>query len=97
MNADEHSTDDEEALARRRVGCLITYLSPFRIVETDKFAAWSATIEQVNTRTWDYQALHEMIGGIDVGLPSPFHMVIARDGALGRIDIHGSQIRAAAR
>ena len=42
----------------------------------------SLTIEQVNRQSWDYVALHEVIGGVDVGLKSPYHMVVARDGAL---------------
>ncbi len=73
----------EEELAKRRVPALIAYLNPFRIVEKDNDSApWSATIEQVNNRNWDYIALHEVVGGIDVGLQSPYHMVVARDGAL---------------
>ena len=32
---------------------------------------------------WDYVELHRMVGGIDVGLPAPFHMAVFRDGALG--------------
>jgi hypothetical protein len=73
----------EEDPAKRRVPALIAYLSPFRIVEKDDASEpWSATIEQVNGRSWDYIALHEVIGGVDVGLESPYHMVITRDGAL---------------
>jgi hypothetical protein len=73
----------EEDLAKRRVPALIAYLSPFRIVEkNDGSEPWSATIEQVNRGNWDYVALHEVMGGVDVGLESPYHMVIARDGAL---------------
>jgi len=71
-------------LAKRRVPSLITYLSPFRIVEKDETTPrWTATIEQVNRREWDYVSLHEIVGGLDVGLPAPYHMVVARDGALG--------------
>ncbi|HEV7684230.1 MAG TPA: hypothetical protein VGO68_19095 [Pyrinomonadaceae bacterium] len=73
----------EEELIKRRVPALIAYLSPFRIVEKDDASEpWSATIEQVNAGTWDYISLHEVMGGVDVGLASPYHMVIARDGAL---------------
>jgi hypothetical protein len=72
----------KDELAKRRVPCLIAYLYPFRIVEASTLNPWNATIEQVNTRSWDYAALHEIAGGIDVGLPAPFHLVIARDGAL---------------
>lgn len=73
----------EQELAKRRVPALIAYLSPFRIVQNDDDSEpWSATIEQVNARSWDYVALHEVMGGMDVGLESPYHMVVARDGAL---------------
>lgn len=82
MEIKEQLVDEVEALARRRVGCLITYLSPFRIVTSETLTPWAATIDEVNSRTWDYQALHEMAGGIDVGLAPPFHLVVARDGAL---------------
>jgi hypothetical protein len=73
----------KEYLAKRRVPALIAYLSPFRTVEKDDGSEpWSATIEQVNGHSWDYVALHEVMGGVNVGLESPYHMVIARDGAL---------------
>jgi len=73
----------KEELAKRRVPALIAYLNPFRIIEKDHASEpWSASIEQVNESNWDYVALHEIIGGVDVGLESPYHMVIARDGAL---------------
>lgn len=72
----------EDDLAKRRVPCLIGYLHPFRVVEADGLAPWNCTIEQVNRRTWDYAALHEMAGGLDVGLTAPYHLVVARDGAL---------------
>ncbi len=72
----------ENDLAKRRVPCLIAYLHPFRIVEGNDLSPWSVTIEQVNGGSWDYVALHEMAGGIDVGLPTPYHLVVVRDGAL---------------
>lgn len=74
---------EQSNLEKRRVRALITYLAPFRIVENDDTAeAWSATIEQVNKQEWDYVGLHELVGGIDVGLAPPYHMVVGRDGAL---------------
>jgi hypothetical protein len=73
----------KDDLAKRRVPALMTYLSPFRIVEKDvDVEPWSATIEEVNGSTWDYVALHELVGGVDVGLTRPYHMAVARDGAL---------------
>jgi hypothetical protein len=66
----------------RRVPAMITYLAPFRLVEGDELAPWNATIEQVNTGGWDYVKLHEVVGGIDVGLASPYHVLVGRDGAL---------------
>jgi hypothetical protein len=84
----EEAAEEVEALRRRRVPCLIAYLHPFRLVQTDSQSPWKATIEQINCRGWDYSALHELVGGIDVGLPSPLHLVVGRDGALAlpRID-----------
>jgi hypothetical protein len=78
----EHEASDAEDLAKRRVPCMIGYLHPFRIVEAETLEPWNCTIEQVNAKAWDYAALHEMAGGLDVGLPAPYHLVIARDGAL---------------
>lgn len=66
----------------RRVRALITYVHPFRIINSKTLDPWSASIDQVNCRTWDYVQLHEIAGGIDVGLPPPYHMLIGRDGAL---------------
>lgn len=77
------SHDIEEELAKRRVHALVTYLTPFRIVEPDDASkTWSATIEEVNAHSWDYVALHEIVGGVDVGLAPPYHMVVVRDGGL---------------
>ncbi|HQV05073.1 MULTISPECIES: hypothetical protein [unclassified Novosphingobium] len=69
-------------LAKRRVPCLIAYLNPFRMVEAETLAPWNATIADINGQSWDYSALHEMAGGLEVGLNSPYHLVVTRDGAL---------------
>ena len=36
----------------------------------------------MNACGWDYVKLHEVAGDIDVGLASPYHMLVGRDGAL---------------
>ncbi|MCF3630494.1 hypothetical protein RJ527_04505 [Thalassospiraceae bacterium LMO-SO8] len=82
MTEPEPTALTEDDLAKRRVPCLIAYLHPFRIIESDALSPWNVTIEQVNRQSWDYAALHEIAGGIDVGLPAPYHLVLARDGAL---------------
>lgn len=66
----------------RRIPAMITYLQPFRMVSSASIEAWAASIEQINTYSWDYVKLHEIAGGIDVGLPAPYHMLVGRDGAL---------------
>lgn len=66
----------------RRVAAMVTYLHPFRIIVSKTLEEWTASIEQINHFGWDYVKLHEIAGGIDVGLPSPYHMLIGRDGAL---------------
>jgi hypothetical protein len=66
----------------RRVPALVVYLHPFRLVENANLAAWAVTIDEINQGSWDYVALHEIVGGVDVGLAHPFNLVIARDGAL---------------
>jgi hypothetical protein len=76
------ATPKTETPAPRRVPALVTYLSPFRIVERTSVNTWDASIDQINLGTWDYVKLHEIVGGIDVGLDPPYHMVVGFDGAL---------------
>ncbi len=66
-----------EDLAKRRVPCMASFISPFRIVNAPDSAPWAPTVDNVNKRGWDYTELHRLVGGVDVGLPSPYHMVIA--------------------
>src|SRR5438128_6852819 len=68
--------------APRSTPALVTYLQPFRIVADDGDQSWNVTIEQVNRGIWDYVKLHEIVGGIDVGLESPYHMIVCFDGGL---------------
>ncbi|MFZ1429565.1 MAG: hypothetical protein WAS21_22680 [Geminicoccaceae bacterium] len=77
----EEAGDRIEALLRRRVPCMIAFLHPFRLVDVDSVAAWSAPIEQINGCGWDYVALHRLVGG-DVRLEPPYPLVVGRDGAL---------------
>src|SRR5687767_4593628 len=76
------SPPPDEALAKRRVPCMVTFLSPFRLVNAPSSPPWNATVDDVNCQAWDYAALHEIIGGVDVGLPASYHMVFARDGGV---------------
>ena len=72
-----------EILAKRRVPCMAAFLSPFRIINAPDSPPWAPTIDDVNRRRWNYAELHRLVGGVDVGLPAPYHMVVARDGAVG--------------
>lgn len=71
-----------QSLAERRLPVLVSFLQPFRVVEREEVGSWAASIDQVNSRSWDYVKLHEIVGGLDVGLKTPFHMVVGLDGAL---------------
>ena len=73
---------DSEALAKRRVQCMVAFIHPFRIVDGPESPPWAVTIEDVNRHAWDYAALHELVGGVDIGMPAPYHMVFSRDGAV---------------
>lgn len=73
---------DQEYFAKRSVPAMVAYISPFRLVNGPDSPPWAVSIEQVNKGGWDYVALHERVGGIDVGLTSPYHLVVARDGAV---------------
>lgn len=66
----------------RRVPAILTYLHPFRLVTNDEHHNWCVSIEEVNRRTWDYVKLHRVVGGVDVGLPTPYHLLVGFDGAL---------------
>jgi hypothetical protein len=83
MTESQEDEANNEVLAKRRVPCMIAYLHPLRLVNGPSSPAWNVTIEEVNGRKWDYVELHSMVGGVDVGLPSPYHMVVSRDGAVG--------------
>jgi len=86
-------TDDLSIqIAKRRVPCILAYLSPFRIVELDTLPPWQVTIEEVNALCWDYVKLHEIVGGIDVALDAPYHLVVTRDGALALPPIQSLQV-----
>ncbi|WP_152536401.1 hypothetical protein [Sphingobium sp. C100] len=89
MNKSKQAELTIDDIAKRRVPCLIAYLNPFRMVEAETLTSWDATITQINEHSWDYAALHEMVGGLDVGLVAPYHLVVARDGALALPPIEG--------
>lgn len=73
---------DIDSMARRRVPCLVAYLHPFRLVNAPNSPAWDVSIDEVNQSAWDYIALHEVVGALDVGLDAPYNMVVCRDGAV---------------
>lgn len=77
-----HPISSDE-LAKRRVPCMIAFLRPFRLVDGPQSPKWKLGISDINKGKWDYVELHRMVGGIDIGLPAPFHMAVFRDGALG--------------
>ncbi len=78
----DHDSLEENGLEKRRIPCLVAFLHPFRLVNAPDSSEWTVSLEQINRGTWDYVALHEIVGGIDVGLESPYHMVVCRDGGL---------------
>ncbi|WP_340672262.1 hypothetical protein [Bradyrhizobium ottawaense] len=84
-------TDDAllEQVAKRRVPCLIAYLAPFRIVQDEKLEPWKTSLDEVNGQSWDCVKLHELVGGIDVGMKQPYHLVVSRDGALALPPVEG--------
>ncbi|MGF6847491.1 hypothetical protein QFZ51_002726 [Chitinophaga sp. W3I9] len=66
----------------RRISTIVAYMHPFRIVESQESGKWETDIDQINNRAWNYVQLHEIVGGLDVGLNTPYHLVIGFDGAL---------------
>lgn len=73
---------EREALAKRRVPCMIAYIHPFRILNGPESKPFDVTVDEVNRHAWDYASLHELVGGVDVGLSAPYHLVLSRDGAV---------------
>ena len=73
---------DQESLDKRRVPCMVSFLSPFRLVNSPALQPWNVTIEDVNGCSWNYAALHELVGSVDVGLPEPYNMIFSRDGGI---------------
>jgi hypothetical protein len=59
-----------------------TPTSPFRLVNHTDSPTWSPSLEAINGHDWDYVELHRLVGGVDVGLPAPYHMVVSRDGGV---------------
>jgi hypothetical protein len=66
----------------RLIPALVAFLHPFTIVLKDDEEEWETSIEEINTHSYDYVRLHRITGGIDVGLPAPYHMLVGYDGAL---------------
>jgi hypothetical protein len=83
MDDKERPEIHDEALAKRRVPCMVAFLHPFRLVNGPTSPTWNATVEETNRGEWDFVELHSMVGGIDVGMAAPYHMVVSRDGAVG--------------
>ena len=82
MAKNSRKSDEETGEFPRRVSTMVVYLHPFRLVEAEGQSKWEVTIDDVNKGTWDYIKLHEVAGAIDVGLQSPYNLLVARDGAL---------------
>jgi len=61
---------------------MIAFIHPFRILNGPQSKPFEVTVEEVNRREWDYTSLHELVGGVDVGLSDPYHLVLSRDGAV---------------
>jgi hypothetical protein len=78
----DETADRSASQIPRRVAALVVYLDPFRLIQSKTLEEWSASIEQINRSDWDYVKLHEIAGGLDVGLPDPYHVLVGRDGAL---------------
>lgn len=66
----------------RRIPALVIYLHPFRLIESETQDPWVTSIQEINSSNWDYAKLHEVSGGLDIGLEPPYHMLVCRDGAL---------------
>lgn len=54
---------------------------PFRLVVRDKSDAWTATLDDINARTYDYVKLHRLSTYFDVGI-APFSLGVCFDGTM---------------
>jgi hypothetical protein len=75
-------TDMPNTDVPKLIPALVAFLHPFTIVLEDDEEEWETNIEEINTHSYDYVRLHRITGGIDVGLPAPYHMLVGYDGAL---------------
>jgi len=55
--------------------------SPFRLVVRDESDAWTATLDEINARTYNYVKLHRISTYFDVGI-APFSLGICYDGTM---------------
>lgn len=55
--------------------------NPFRLVVRDDSDAWSATLDEINARNYDYVKLHRLSTYFDVGI-APFSLGVCYDGTL---------------
>lgn len=60
---------------------LIANPRPFRLVLRDADDKWSPTIEQINTRDYDYVKLHRATKFFDAEIAAPFPVCVAFDGS----------------
>lgn len=66
----------------RKTRVMTAYLHPFRMIESERLDPCNITMDEVNNLSYDYIKLHEIADGLDVGLESPYYMLVCRDGAI---------------
>lgn len=66
----------------KRAPAILAFTNPFRLVFHDPSDRWTATVEDINNKTYDYVKLHRLSASLDIGLPMPFCMHIGFDGSL---------------
>lgn len=65
----------------KNIPILIANTSPFRLICRDEKDKWEPTLDEINSRTYDYVKLHRLSAFVDVGI-APFSLGMAFDGSL---------------
>ena len=64
----------------QHISIIIANTSPFRLIKRNDEDRWSPTIDEINSRTYDYVKLHRLSGFINAGISLKFPMAVAFDG-----------------
>lgn len=63
------------------ISIIIANTSPFRLIKRNEEDLWTPTLDEINSRTYDYVKLHRLSGFINAGISLKFPMAVSFDGS----------------